>query len=144
MHPDEIDKTVTQLTDNIWKRTDCGQCANCCKTLQPTLNEDEVQRLSKRLGMEPQKFIETFLEPSDEEEDTPWNIRSTPCPFLKDNRCSVYEDRPDDCRGYPYLHEENFTTRLWGMIERTGTCPIVYEVMEDLKPLVGFKTKRRR
>ena len=66
-----------------------------------------------------------------------------PCPFLKDNRCTVYEDRPADCRGYPYLDEPDFVFRTIAMLERTFTCPIVYEVLEELKPSVGFRRRRR-
>jgi uncharacterized protein len=67
------------------------------------------------------------------------DARTTPCPFLKDNRCSVYEDRPADCSGYPYLYAPDFVFRTIGMIERTHTCPIVYQVMEDLKKSLGFR-----
>jgi len=41
-------------------------------------------------------------------------------------------------RGYPYLHEPEFTSRTWGMIERTFTCPIVFQVMEELKRKLNF------
>jgi hypothetical protein len=32
----------------------------------------------------------------------------------------------------------NRISRTMGMIERTFTCPIVYEVMEELKNSLGF------
>jgi len=43
--------------------------------------------------------------------ENPWQIRATPCPFLKDNLCSVYEDRPADCSGFPYLYRPDFMSR---------------------------------
>jgi hypothetical protein len=39
---------------------------------------------------------------------------------------NVYEDRPTDCSGYPYLYEPEFMFRTMEMIGRTFTCPIVY------------------
>jgi len=57
---------------------------------------------------------------------------------FKDNLCSVYEDRPANCSGYPYLYGPGFTSRTLAMIERTFTCPIVYGVMEELKKSTGF------
>jgi len=81
--------------------------------------------------MERQQFIETYLERSEADSENPWQTRATPCPFLKDNLCSVYEDRPAECSGYPYLYKPDFVFRTMGGVERTFTCPIVYQVMED-------------
>jgi len=56
-----------------------------------------------------------------------------PCPLLKGNLCSIYEDRPGDCSDYPHLFKPGFVSRTMMTIERTFTCPIVYQVMEELK-----------
>ena len=141
---DETDRRVFAIARRVTERTDCTACANCCKTVRPSFSEEEIGRLARRLGVERQQFIDTYLEQTELDDDNPWHTRSTPCPFLKGNRCSVYEDRPGDCRGYPYLDQPEFTSRLWGMIERTFTCPIVYEVMEELKPQLGFRDRKRR
>ena len=44
---------------------------------------------------------------------------------------------------YPYLNEPCFVFRTMAMIKRTSTCPIVYEVMDDLKKSLGFSRGRR-
>ena len=88
-----------------------------------------------------QQFIDTYLQRSEPGDGNPWITRTKPCPFLKDNLCSVYEYRPADCSDYPYLYEPEFVSRTLGMIERTFTCPIVYEVMEELKELTGFRQR---
>ncbi len=106
--------------------------------MKPSLSEEEVTRLAHRFGMKRRQFIERYLERTEVNTENPWQTRTKPCPFLKDNRCSVYEDRPADCSGYPYLYEPGFGFRTMAMIERTSTCPIVYEVMEDLKKSLGF------
>jgi hypothetical protein len=85
-----------------------------------------------------ERFIETFLKRSEADSEKPYTTNTTPCPFLKDNLCSVYEDRPAECSGYPYLYEPEFVSRTLGMLERTFACPIVYEVLEDLKKSLGF------
>jgi uncharacterized protein len=79
--------------------------------------------------MELQQFTDSYLEPTEAGSDNPWQTRSTPCPFLKDNVCSVYEDRPADCSRYPYLYEKDFVFRTLGMIEGTFTCPIVIRLI---------------
>jgi Fe-S-cluster containining protein len=90
------------------------------------------------LAITPQQFIDSYLERSEPYSNNPWTTRTTPCPFLKENRCSVYDERPADCSGYPYLYEPEFVFRTMGMIGRTFTCPIVYEVMEELKKIFGL------
>lgn len=139
----EMDRQARETTKRVWSDIDCTACANCCREVKPTFSEEEVNRLAARLGTTPLQFIDTYLEPN-EGDDNPWQTRTSPCPFLKDNRCSVYEDRPDDCKGYPYLYESGFSTRTMGMISRTFTCPIVYEVVEELKRSWGFARRKQR
>ena len=138
LESDEIDQQVVEITRRVWANIDCTTCANCCREVTPTFSEKEVDRVAHRLGIERQELIDTYLERSEADSENPWQTRVTPCPFLKDNRCSIYEDRPADCSGYPYLYHPNFVFRTLGMVERTFTCPIVYEVMEELKKSLGF------
>src|SRR5258708_3294969 len=129
VEPDEIDSRVFAATRRVWAGIDCTKCANCCREVKPGFSEEEVDRLARRLAMTRQQFIETYLERSETDSDTPWTTRTTPCPFLKDNLCSVYEDRPGDCSGYPYLFKPDFIFRIIGMFTLTFTSPIVYEVL---------------
>src|SRR5215831_7071456 len=140
LEPNVSDQRVFEATRRVWAEIDCTTCANCCREVRPTFSEEEVDRVAQRLGMQRQEFIQTYLEASDVDIDSenPWQTRATPCPFLKDNLCSVYEDRPADCSGYPYLYQPDFVFRTIGMIERTFTCPIVYQVLEQLKKALGF------
>lgn len=144
LEPDQIDQLVFETTRRVWEGIDCTACANCCREMHPSLSEEEVGRLARRLGMERRQFIDTYLEHKEADGGNPWQTRTTPCPFLKDNLCSVYEDRPADCSGYPYLYTPDFVSRTMGMVGRTFTCPIVYEVMERLKKSQGFPRRRRR
>jgi Fe-S-cluster containining protein len=143
LEPNKLDQRVFETTRRVWAGIDCTTCAHCCRELTPTFSEEEVDRVAHRLGMQRQEFIQAYLKRSDDDSDNPWQTRSTPCPFLKDNLCSIYEDRPDDCSAYPYLYKPSFATRTLGMVERTFTCPIVYEVMEDLKKSLGFPRKTK-
>jgi uncharacterized protein len=143
LDPDEMDRQVSETTRRVWAGIDCTACANCCHEVRPTFSKEEVLQLAGRLGVSQQQFIDAYLQRT-EDETTPWETRTTPCPFLSDNRCSVYEDRPADCQGYPYLYEPEFAFRTTAMIERTFTCPIVYEVIEELKQSWGFSRQTRR
>jgi Fe-S-cluster containining protein len=138
LESEEIDERVFAATRHVWAGIDCTQCANCCREVHPTFSEEEVDRLASRLSITREQFIEAYLQRSEPGDDNPWITRTKPCPFLKDNLCSVYEARPADCSGYPYLYKPDFMFRTMGMIERTFTCPIVYEVMEELKKSLHF------
>lgn len=140
--PNDIDRRVFEITERVWTRIDCTSCANCCREIRPSFSDQDVTRLAARLGMERREFVATYLERTEIGDDNPWQTRTTPCPFLKENRCSVYDDRPADCRGYPYLYEPDFPARTIGMIGRAATCPIVYEVIEELKKSLTFRAMR--
>ena len=144
LDPEAIDRRVFAITRRVWAGIDCTSCPNCCREVQPTFSEEEVDRLARRLGMERGQFIQKYLERADGGSEKPWQTRSKPCPFLKDNLCNVYEDRPADCSGYPYLYEPEFVFRTMAMIERAPSCPIVYEVLEKLKESLGFFRRQRR
>jgi len=135
---DELDELVSKLADKYESKIECTSCGRCCKGLKPTLSEKDQLRLAKSLGITVEQLKDQYLEYDNDKDEPGWQIKDAPCPFLKDNKCAVYESRPDDCRGYPYLHEEGFSYRTMGMIERTFTCPIVFNVMEELKEEVAF------
>lgn len=98
---------------------------------------ERVRRLAAHLGVPPQQLVRDHLERA---EDAPGHMfRSLPCPFLADNRCSVYEARPDDCRSFPHLHKDEFLSRLIAVVENCSICPIVYNVYELLKEEVWQK-----
>jgi len=146
---EELDELVWETTRRIWAGFDCTTCGNCCRELIPTVTAEEVERLAIRLGVSVEAFHERYVErvaTPDEDDVDPdgpvqWRLRGRPCPFLKGNRCTVHEDRPTQCRKYPYLYEPNFSRRLIAMLERTYTCPVVYQVVEALKRELPFRRR---
>ena len=139
---EELDQLVSDIARRVWAGFDCITCANCCKELGRSVTGQEVQRLAAALGLSEEDFRSRYLEgqvgPEEDDEDsdqrrTRWWMRGKPCPLLKDNKCIVYEARPEQCRKYPYLHEPAFSSRTLAMIERTFTCPVVYRVFGELR-----------
>jgi Fe-S-cluster containining protein len=136
---EELDAVVRKTTDEVWAQIDCTACAHCCKTLYPILDREDIDRLAQRFGVTAKKFGQEFLMRGDGGE---WAMKCAPCPFLKDNKCSVYQDRPKACRDFPYLHSSGFRQRMLGAIENAASCPIVYNTMEQLKRRLGFRKRR--
>lgn len=81
---------------------------HCCRKLELYLYPYDIIRLKTRLGLSSEDFLNRYtgvvkganpcfpslmLTMGDNEEKT--------CPFLDDNGCTVYGDRPSACRTYP-------------------------------------------
>jgi uncharacterized protein len=127
----EIDATVHHVYADVIKHIDCTQCANCCKEMRPVVTKDDICSISKQLRLPEDKFISKYLEVS--EDNKVYLIAKKSCPFLKGNRCSIYEVRPEVCRSFPHLWKEGFLSRLINVVENYSICPIVFNVYEQLK-----------
>ncbi len=127
---EEVDALFHRIHDEVSKEVDCTQCANCCIHSTPVLEESDVQRVAVRLGITPEMVKQRYLK-TDSDGDLVFAAK--PCPFLDDKRCSIYEDRPQDCRDYPHLHATDMTRRLLNVLGNARTCLIVYEVLERIR-----------
>jgi hypothetical protein len=122
---------LPDLHEEAFSRIDCLSCANCCRNYSPRFKTPDIKRISKVLKMKEGVFIETYLKL---DEDGDYVVKSTPCPFLgSDNYCSIYDDRPSDCRRFPYTDEDVFLKRPKITLKNASFCPAVYYVMEKLK-----------
>ena len=123
-------KVLPILHDEAFSKIDCLQCANCCKNYSPRFKTPDVKRISKVLGLRESDFIEKYLRV---DEDGDFVVNAKPCPFLgADNFCSIYEDRPSDCRRFPYTDEDVIIKRKELTLKNSGFCPITYYVLEKL------------
>jgi len=130
----EIDRTVHELYDHVRQQIDCTECANCCIQITPLLDENDITRFIKKLDMGAAGFKSRYLQEVKAYADkATYEFRELPCPFLLNNACSNYQNRPSQCRAYPYLHKKGFTSRSLGVIDNYSVCPIVFNVFELLK-----------
>jgi Fe-S-cluster containining protein len=128
---EEIDSIVHRLYQRVSSEMDCKTCANCCKEVQLVLVFEDIEKLSKGLGISISQFKNQYLVKDSESENHIFNMK--PCPFLKANLCSCYAYRPEDCRSYPHLHKPDFVLRLINVIGNCSICPVVFNVYERLK-----------
>lgn len=132
-----IDQLVFKLNDTITPQIDCTQCGNCCRSLMINVEAADAGRLSKQLDIPEETFYERYIERSNE--GTLAVMSSIPCHFLFENKCTVYEARPNECREFPGLHHPGFKKRLFAIFMHYGRCPIIFNVIEQLKLEMEFK-----
>lgn len=125
-----MDSVVHNLHDKISECVDCLNCANCCRSLGPRITDKDVERMAKALRLKASVVIDKYLRI---DEDGDMVFQSMPCPFLgDDNYCSIYENRPKACREYPHTDRKRFYQIYNLSIKNAYTCPIVYEVLEEI------------
>jgi len=128
----KLDNITHQIYEIVSKEIDCKECANCCKTMRPFFNREDIIRFSTGIKQTVEQFIDKYLE-EDKTEINGHIMSEKPCPFLKDNLCSYYDLRPEVCRSFPNIHKNDFRIRLWSVVENCSICPIVFNVYEELK-----------
>jgi Fe-S-cluster containining protein len=125
-----MDLQVHGLHNRISAKIDCLSCGNCCRTLGPRITDKDVERMAKTLRMKINEFVDKYL---CIDEDNDMVFKSLPCPFLAaDNYCTIYEARPKSCREYPHTDRKRFYQIYSLSIQNAQTCPIVYEVLNEL------------
>ncbi len=90
---DELDKLVFKITDEVSSMIKCTRYVRCCKELRPVLSQKDQVRLAARLRLIVEHLREQYLRYDDANDKQGWRIKGTPCPFHRDNKCTVYEDR---------------------------------------------------
>lgn len=130
-----LNALVQEITADVWQQIDCRTCANCCRVRQAVFSRAEAERIAAYLGLTLAEVRARYLK--SDAETGKYITHSLPCPFLDGSLCSIYDVRPAVCVDYPHL-QKNFRSRLLQVIDNAETCPIVYNVVERLKPRLGF------
>lgn len=131
-----IDAEVQALNNGVTPQIDCTTCGNCCKTLMINVTQPEVEKLSVHLQMQEETLKEKYIETSLTGDRM--IVNAIPCHFLTGTKCGIYEYRFAGCREFPGMHLPGFTNRLFTTFMHYGRCPIIYNVVEQLKIKTGF------
>ena len=85
----------------------------CCRDINILLTPYDIIQLKNRLGLSSEKFLSLYTEPQLLEktglpvvtlkflEEGKSDADSKVCPFVREDGCLIYEDRPTTCRYYP-------------------------------------------
>lgn len=124
------DQLAAELHDKVFADIQCLECANCCKTHPPLINERDIERISGHLKMRPSEFTGRYIEI---DEDGDWVFHTVPCTFLNaDNTCRIYEVRPAACREYPHTNRKKLYQIEAITLANAAICPAVAPILDLL------------
>lgn len=127
---DELDqKRFQKIVKEIEEKIDCAKCGNCCKVLGTVLIDNDIDRISKHLKFTNEEFISKYLVKNEEGN---FEFKDKPCVFLVDNKCKIYDIRPEECKAYPHL-DKDVTYRGHQFLANAEICPIAFNVLENAK-----------
>ena len=115
-----------------FKFTGCGQCC----TGSPGyvwVSEEEIAALAKHLNMTEEKFVKLYTRRVGNRLSLKEHPKTFDCVFLKDKKCLVYTDRPQQCRTYPWWPENLSSEDSWK--EEGVRCEGINHSEADLIPL---------
>ena len=98
----EVLNTADQIFDQAGKFAACARgCGHCCHVSVP-ITQFEANYMGENLGIKPVELKQII-----KHELTEYGSH-TPCPFLKQGECSIYEHRPLTCRMHMNFDVDNY------------------------------------
>jgi len=129
--PKDLDNIINELHEKAFEMIDCLECANCCKSISPSVQDNDIQKMARSLKIKPSAVVQKYMH-LDDEQDYVMNV--SPCPFLMaDNYCEIYTSRPLACKGYPHTDRNKMHKILDLTLRNTLICPAVCFIFEELK-----------
>jgi Fe-S-cluster containining protein len=135
--PKGLQAFTVEADKAVWQRTDCLDCANCCKTMSPTYTKEDVRRIARHLEMTQAAFREKWLY---KDKTGDWMNVKQPCQFLdlKTNMCNIYAVRPRDCAGFPHHVKKKMNADYMHMYKQNiEYCPATYRLVEAVMEKVN-------
>ena len=129
----KLNDMADDIHEKVFEELDCLDCANCCKSLPPIINENDAKKIAKYLGMKITDFKIKYIR---YDEDDDMILNKTPCAFLlEDNKCLVYDVQPKSCKEYPHTDNNDFVKNMKLHTINAKFCPAVYHMLEKINQI---------
>jgi Fe-S-cluster containining protein len=131
----ELNILVKLTHKEVFDKTNCLDCGNCCKSAPPLVSKSDIKRIAKHLNISTRDFKRSYVL---EDFDGSQSFDSVPCKFLgKDNACAIYEVRPQACRSYPHTDDGDFIKRIHLHEINAKICPAVDEILNIMETKIS-------
>jgi Fe-S-cluster containining protein len=118
---------------------ECKRCGECCKQQSIAFTERDILLAANKTNLSSDEFIERFsLSPvrnPGELEFYRLTIGKVGiCPFCSDRHCTIYDARPQVCRGFPFLTQENVQAafKMESVVHLGGYCKAAVDLVEKV------------
>ncbi len=135
---EELDEHFHRLHNEIFTNYDCSKCRNCCKLISGEFNENEVKVAAQILEVHEEDLIKLYFEKTGRD----YQVKATPCSFFENNECKLNDCKPNLCKEYPFTQKDERIFSLLSVVNNASICPVVYEIVEELKDIYHFRRKR--
>lgn len=127
----DLEHSIAKIHQEVFEKTDCLDCANCCKSAPPIVTNADIKRIAKALNTSPKQVKRQYILVDFNGE---MSFDRVPCVFLgKDNYCSIYESRPNACRAYPHTDGKDFMRSRAVHFKNQEICPAVESILDGLE-----------
>lgn len=159
---EEISNDIVQSPYALFRNTDnnlgtfnlCSNCvgksATCCcnpNVDSPMILPNEVEEISKAMKLSKDEFtnkVDFAKMYNDYTLKELYQMKrqsnSHSCYFYKDNKCTIYDVRPIDCRIFPYDIKLEKDGNYYLVYYKTNNCQILNEKLKDIK-MVSYNTR---
>lgn len=135
-----LDERVRALYRELKKEIKCEECGECCKSIIVVFEDGDLERLADGIGEERASLEKRLFKKY--EKFGCYVMTESPCPFQKNNLCTVYEHRGTECREFPYFETRNFSEIYRYVFQGYSVCPFHYNVVEMLRQMKEFKANK--
>ena len=130
-------RLVNVAADEVFRhaqgRSACARgCAHCCHGAVP-ISAAEARFIGEQIGVEPSDVANS--PPRSKQSFSP----ETPCFFLKNGECSIYESRPLLCRTHFNFDRDNYWCRYenWDTPGAWITKPVIPQLQDACRKAAG-------
>ncbi len=99
-------------------RFTCTSCGECCRLPggKVRISQEEIESVSRFFSMDQEFFLKQYAVHGEKG----WALEDEShyaCIFLQDNRCSIYDVRPLQCRTFPFWPENLKSAYRWKQLK---------------------------
>ena len=126
-----------------------GNATNCCANTNvdaPMILPSEAKAISEKMNIGKEEFANKIEFSKMYNDSTLKDLyqlkkqKDNACYFYRDNKCTIYDIRPIDCRIFPYDVKLEKDGQYYLVYYKTETCPIHDADIKDIK-MVSYNTR---
>jgi hypothetical protein len=94
---------------------ECTGCGQCCKIADGyvRIHSSELMEISNFLDIPEEEFVQRYVLSGENDQYDLKSHEDGSCIFLEQNRCMIYDVRPEQCRTFPFWNENLKSAYRW-------------------------------